>query len=59
MVESHRRKSSRVGNELPNPALNNEVFKRVEKIKYFRINIDEGPNWKEQYRVVKNEVKGA
>ena len=40
MVVGHRRKLNRVGNELSNLVLNNEVIKRVEKIKYLGINID-------------------
>ena len=32
MVVGHRRKLSRVDNELPSLVLNNEVIKRVEKI---------------------------
>ena len=44
MVVGHRRKLNRVGNEIPNLVLNNEVIKRVEKIKYLGINIDEGLN---------------
>ena len=41
MVVGHRRKLNRVGNELSNLVLNNAVIKRVEKIKYLGINIDE------------------
>ena len=46
MVVGHRRKLSRLGDELPKFVLNNEVIKRVEKIKYLGINIDESRNWK-------------
>ena len=59
MVVGHRRKLNRVGNELSNLVLNNEVIKRVEKIKYLGINIDESLNWGEQYKTVKNKLKGG
>ena len=45
--------------EVPNLVLNNEVIKRVEKIKYLGINIDESLNWEEQYKTVKNKLKGG
>ena len=54
MVAGHRRKLNRVGDELPNLVLNNEVINRVEIIKYLGINIDESLNWEEQYKTVKN-----
>ena len=44
MVVGHRRKLNRVGNELPNLVINNEVIKRVEKVEYVVINIDESLN---------------
>ena len=47
MVVGHRRKLNRVGNELPSLVLNNEIIKKVEKIKYLGINIDESLNWEE------------
>ena len=56
MVLGHRRKLSRVGNELSNLVLNDEVIKRVEKIKYLGTNIDESLNWEEQYKTVKNKL---
>ena len=59
MVVDHRRKVNRVGNELSNLVLNNEVIKRVGKIKYLGINIDESLHWEEQYRTVKNKLKGG
>ena len=59
MVVGHRRILNRVGNELSNLVLNNEVIKKVEKIKYLGINIDESLNWKEQYKTVKNKLKGG
>ena len=58
MVVGHRRKLNRVGNELPN-LLNNEVIKRVEKIKYLGINIDKSFSWEEQYKTVKKKLKGG
>ena len=45
MVVGYRRKLNRVGNELSNLVFNNAVIKRVEKIKYLGINIDESLNW--------------
>ena len=44
IVVGHRRKLYRVGDELPNFVLNNEVMKRVEKIKYLGMNINESLN---------------
>ena len=57
MIVGHRRKLNKVGDELPNLVLNNEVIKRAEKIKYVGINIDESRNWEEQYTTVKNKLK--
>ena len=59
MVVGHRRKLNRVHNEVPNLVLNNEVIKRIEKIKYLGININESLNWEEQYKTVKNKLKGG
>ena len=59
MVVGHRGKLNRVGNEVQNLVLNNEVIKRIEKIKYLEINIDESLNWEEQYKTVKNKLKGG
>ena len=59
MVIGHRRKLNRVGNELSNLVLNDAVIKRVEKIKYLGINIDESLNWEKQYKTVKNKLKGG
>ena len=59
MVAGHRRKLNRVGNELPNLVLNNEVIKRVEKIKYLGINIDQSLMLEEQPRTVKNKLEGG
>ena len=58
MVVGHRRKLNRVGNELPNLVLNNAVIKRVEKIKYLGINIDENLNWEEQYKTEEQAQRG-
>ena len=59
MVIGHRRKLNRVGNELSNLVLIDAVIKRVEKIKYLGINIDESLNWEKQYNTVKNKLKGG
>ena len=59
MVVGHRRKVNRVGNELSNRVLNNEVIKKEEKIKYLGINTDESLNWEEQYKTAKNKLKGG
>ena len=59
MVVGHRRKLSKVGNELPNFVLNNEVIKTVEKIKCLGININKSLYWEEQYKTVKNKLKGG
>ena len=59
MVVGHRRKLNRLGNELSNLILNNEVIKRVEKVKYMGINIDESLSWEEQYKTVKNKLEGG
>ena len=50
MVVGHGRKLNRVSNELPNLVLNNKVIKRVDKMKYLGINIDESLYWEEQYQ---------
>ena len=50
MVVGHR-KFNRVGDELPNLVLNNEVIKRVEKIKYLGVNIDESLSWEENTKL--------
>ena len=57
MVIGHRRQLYRVGNDLPDLCLNNEVIKRAGKAKYLRINIDEIFSWKEQYKTIKNKLK--
>ena len=59
MFVGHRRKLNRVGDELPNFVLNNEVIKWVEMVKYLVINIDESLNWEEQYKTVNNKLKGG
>ena len=48
MVIGHRRQLKKVGNDLPDLVLDNEVIKRVDKTKYLEINIDESLNWREQ-----------
>ena len=58
MVVGQRRKLNRVGNEVPNLVLNNEVIERVEKIKYLGTNIDESLNWEEQYKLSRTSSKG-
>ena len=59
IVVGHRRKLNWVGDELPHLDFNSEAIKRVEKIKYLGINIDESLNWDEQYKTVKNKLKGG
>ena len=59
MVIGHRRLLNRVDDDLPDLVLNNEVIKRVDKTKYLGINIDESLNWKEQYKTIKNKLKGG
>ena len=59
MVIGHRRQLNKIGNDLPDLVLNNEVIKRVDKTKYLGINIDESLNWKERYKAVKNKLKGG
>ena len=59
MVIGHRRQLNKVGNDLPDLVLNNEVIKRVDKTKYLGINIEESLNWKEQYKTIKNKLKGG
>ena len=58
VVIGHRRQLYRVGNDLPDLVLNNEVIKRAGKTKYLGINIDESLSWKEQYKTIKNKLKG-
>ena len=53
MVIGHWRQLNKIGNDLPDLVLNNEVIKRVDKTKYLGINIDESLNWKEQYKDIK------
>ena len=50
MVVGHR-KFNRVGDELPNLVLNNKVIKRVEKLKYLGVNIDESLSWEENTKL--------
>ena len=57
MVACHRRKLNRVGDELINLIFNNEVIKRVEKIKYSGINITKRIKWEEQYKNIKKKFK--
>ena len=58
MVIGHRRQLNKIGNDLPDLFLNNEVIKRVDKTKYLGINIDEESlHWKEQYKGIKNMLK--
>ena len=59
MVVGYRRKVNRVGDEVTNLVLNNEVIKRLEKIKYLFITINERLNCGEQYKTVKNKLKGG
>ena len=50
---------NRVDDDLPDLILNNEVIKKVEKTKYMGISTDDSLNWKEQYKTIKNKLKGA
>ena len=59
MVVGYRRKVNRVGDELKTLVLNNEVIKRLDKIKYLLITINERLNCGEQYKTVKNKLKGG
>ena len=59
MVVGHRRKLNSVGNELANLVLNNAVIKRVEKIKYLGINIDESLNWESDIKLSRTGSKVA
>ena len=59
MVVGYRRKLNRVGDELTNLVLNNEVVKRLEQIKYLLITINERLNCGEQYKTVKSKLKGG
>ena len=51
--------TTKLGNDLPDLFLNNEVIKRVDKTKYLGIHIDESLNWKDQYKTIKNKLKGG
>ena len=59
MVIGYRRKLNRVGDELTNLVPKNEVIKRLEKIKYLLITINERLNCGEQYKTVKKKLKGG
>ena len=59
MVVGYRRKLNRVGDELTNLVLNNEVIKRLEQIQYLLITINERLNCGEQYKTVKSKLKGG
>ena len=59
MVIGHRRQLNKIGNDLPDLVLNNEVIKRLDKTRYLGINIDESLNWKEQYKAIQNKLKGG
>ena len=59
MAIGHRRKLNRVGDNLQNLVLINQVIKRVEKAKYLVISIDKSLNWKELYKTVKTSSNGA
>ena len=45
MVKGHRRQLNKIGNDLPDLILNNEVIERVDKTKYLGIIIDESLSW--------------
>ena len=59
MVIGHRRQLNKIGNDLPDLVLNSEVITRVDTTKYPGIIIDESFNWKEQYKAIKNQLKGG
>ena len=59
MVIGHRRQLNKINTDLSDLVLNNEVIKRVDRTKYLGINIDESLNWKEQYKTIKNKLKGG
>ena len=59
MVIGHRRQLNQIGHDLPDLVLNHEIIKRVDKAKYLGINIDESLSWKEQYKAIKNKLKGG
>ena len=59
MIIGHKRQLNRVDGDLPDIVLNNEVIKRVDKTKYLGININQSLNRKEQYKTIKNKLKGG
>ena len=59
MVIGHGRQLNKIGNDLVDLVLNNKVIKRVDKTKYLGIIIDESLHWKEQYKAIKNKLKGC
>ena len=52
MVIGHRQQLNKLGNDLPDLILDNEVIKRVDKTKYLGINIGESLNWRELLKKV-------
>ena len=58
MVIGHGRQLNKIGDDLPDPVLNNEAIKRADKTKYLGI-IIESLNWKEQYKAIENKLKGG
>ena len=56
-VIGHRRQLNKIGNDLLDLVVNNEVIKWVDKTNYPAINIDERLNWKGQYKDIKDKLK--
>ena len=59
IVLGHKRQLNRIGNIIPDLTFNNEVIKRVNKTNYQGIIIDDNLNWKGQYKIIKNKLKGG
>ena len=59
MVLGHERQLNRIGNDIPDLTLNNEVIKRVNKTNYIGIIIDDDFDWKGQYKYIKDKLKGG
>ena len=58
-VLGHRRKLNRASNALPSLVLNNEAVKRVKKIKYLGINIEEASTGSSDVQLSSTSSKGA
>ena len=51
--------ADRIDNDIPDRTLNNENTKRVNKIKYLGIIVDDNLDWKGQYKCIKDKLKGG